>query len=239
MQQQQQLDTSNARDSSAHKPPWQQQQPSYLLRHPTTSTSSSRSATPWGAAAGGAAGSTLLRRSITVASTSPHAATAAADDDKEPFRSVISVPSWVFGAKQQLQQQQHTQARASRRLHNRTLAPTAAADLHHRSQQQNTRMLKILLAGYCIDEAANDLLPLLLEFAPAGSSVVVAVPRAEHDVAGNGQQQQQQQQLPEGLDWEGVLEAEEEPQHAGAAPVLHSVSYRCVIQLQRGLQLAA
>ncbi|WIA35393.1 hypothetical protein OEZ86_003839 [Tetradesmus obliquus] len=96
-------------------------------------------------------------------------------------------------------------------------------------RRHDIHKLKILVAGYTIEEAANDLLPLLLEFAPAGSSVVVALPRAEHDAAAaadSQQQQQQQQQLPEGLEWEGQLEAEEEPQQPGGIPVMHCISYR-------------
>jgi hypothetical protein len=152
----------------------------------------------------------------------------------EPFKSVSSVPSWAFGARQL--QQQLTQARPSKRLHSSSKARQSASSgarlQAQQQQQQQQHKLKVLVAGYSVKEAANDLLPLLLEFAPAGSSVVIAVV-ADNDTSASaedqGQQQQQsaRQQLPEGLDWEGQLEADEEPQHAGAAPVLHSISYRC------------
>jgi hypothetical protein len=236
MQQEMQADTSSVFDGSTHKPPWQQQQ-QMLSRRLTSSSTTSGS--QHGQQLPGTSRSSLVRRRVTVASTPPTAAAAAAaaaaeDDDEEPFKSVSSVPSWVFGARQQLQQ--HTQARASKRLHGSSKARKAAEGgvrLHPRQEERHK--LTVLVAGYSTEEAANDLLQLLLEFAPAGSSVVIAVAADSATAAAaaaaedQGQQQQQQparQQLPEGLDWEGQLEAEEEPQHAGAAPVLHSIDYR-------------
>jgi hypothetical protein len=249
-QQQQQFTADFSRndlDSSKHKPSWQQQQQllAHSPRHATSNTSSGSSnaqANPKAvaeAATAGKARSTLLRRRITVASASPGAAgraAAAADDDDDddddadnedgPIASVSSVPNWVFGAKQQRlqQQQQHTQSQASKLLHSRRVAGTSAKQ---HQQQQHTHKLKVLIAGYGAEEAANDLLPLLLEFAPAGSRVVVALARADHDAAAAAGDGQQQQQLPEGLDWEGQLEAEEEAPHAGGAAVLHCINYRC------------
>jgi hypothetical protein len=237
-QQKTQADSSSVPGISAHKPLWQQQQQMHLSRRLTSSSTTSGS--QHGQQVPGTSRPSLVRRRVTVPTTPPTAAAAAAaaqetaaeDGSSEPFKSVSSVPSWVFGARQQLQQQ-HTQAGASKRLHSSSKAQAAALRGVPLRQQQEQHKLMALVAGYTVEEAANDLLPLLLEFAPAGSSVVIAVAADSAAAAAaddQGQQQQQQQsarqQLPEGLDWEGQLEAEEEPQHAGAAPVLHSINYR-------------
>jgi hypothetical protein len=65
-------------------------------------------------------------------------------------------------------------------------------------------------AGFSAVECARDLLPHLLDFAPAGSWVVFAVGPFDEP--------------PPELDYEGTVEEDE--QRDGRAPVLHQIHYR-------------
>lgn len=106
--------------------------------------------------------------------------------------------SWLFGAGKK---QSSAKAAAANRLAN---VPAAVA------RGPPSRKLRIVVAGFTAEEAAEDLLPHFVDFAPPGSTVNFTVKEGV--------------ELPDGLQWEGSMEEVEEREDG--EPITHKIYYK-------------
>jgi hypothetical protein len=137
--------------------------------------------------------------SFTSSKSSSKTAAAAPKPAAAAVGNLFAPTSWLFGGGKP--SQSSIKALASERL---------AKVVPEGPSGPPKRQLKLIVAGFTADEAGNDLLPYLLDFAPPGSSVVVTLKEGE--------------ELPEGLEAEGVMEEEEETEYG--EPIMHKLNYR-------------